>query len=238
MAITFNSAGTPVYAFNSTVTPTAPTDVAGTGLILVTGELIGSDTISTPVGWTALDLVSGAPQAPQVRAFGLIATGSDTMPSISWGNQWAFAVVLAFNGLDSGFAAAFSPAGRQTNQTNVIQGPAVSRTPSQNGALFLFYGQRDKTSTTDGTTYSAPTNFTMAGSGSAWQHAGTSVSVGISYWIQSTATAVGANQTMTGSLTEGTAQACQGVYAGILAASSVIPYPPTSLGGMNVQVCQ
>lgn len=238
MSITFISAGTPVYAFNSTVTPVAPTDVVGTGLILVTGELAGSDTISTPSGWTALDLVSGSPQVAQVRAFGLTATGSDTMPSISWGNQWAFAVVLAFTGLDSGFAAAFSPAGRQSNQTNIIAGPSVSRIPSQNGALVLFYGQRNKTSTTDGTTYSAPTNFTMAPVNGG-QHTGTSVSFGISYWIQSTAATVNANLAMTGSLTEGTVQTCQGEYVGILAASSVaIPFPRTSLGAMNVQVCQ
>ena len=236
MAITFNSAGTPVYAFNSTVTPTAPTDVAGTGLILVTGELAGSDTISTPSGWAALDLVSGSPQVAQVRAFGLTATGSDTMPTISWGNQWAFAVVLAFNGLDPSFTAAFTPAGRQTNETNVIQGPAVNRTPSQNSALALFLGQRNKTSTTDGVTYTAPSNFTMGVQG---QHTGTSVSFGVTYWIQTTATTVVANLGMTGSASESAVQTTQGVYIGILAAAAAaIPFPPTSKGGMNVQVCQ
>lgn len=232
MTIAFVSAGSPVYGFNTTITPVAPTDTAGTGLILITAELAGSDTISTPAGWTQLDASAGMGQC---RAFGLVATGSDTMPSFTWGNQWAFAIVLAFTGLDSSFSAAFAAAGRQTNQTTNISGPAVSRTPSQNGALALFYGERNKTSTTDGTTYTAPTNFTMAASG---QHTGTSVSFGISYWIQSAATTVSANLAMTGSSSESAVQACQGIYLGILAGSgSVVPHPPIAQGGMNVQVC-
>jgi hypothetical protein len=233
MTIAFVGAGTPIFGFNTTITPVAPTDVAGTGLILVTAELAGSDTISTPAGWTQLDASAGMGQC---RSFGLIATGSDTMPSFTWGNQWAFAIVLAFSGLDSSFSAAFAAAGRQTNQTTNIAAPVVSRTPTQNGSLALFYGQRNKTSASDGTTYTAPSNFTMGASG---QHNGASVSFGISYWIQGTATTVAANLTMAGSASDSTAQPCQGIYLGILpAASIIVPRPPLTQGGMNVQVCQ
>lgn len=220
MSITLVSAGTVVTGTNG-ITPAAGTYQVGDALIYCTGQFSGSQTITDPAGWTRLTLNSGV---TNVVTFGKIAAStSETIPTVNWGaSNRGYAGVLAFRGVDSSFTTAGTAQERTGNTTSTIVGAASAFTPTKDGALVLFHGSRNKTSTSDTATYSAPTNFTM---GLQAAVNGTNLSMGASYWIQTTATQVPANIAMTFSIADLTTQTMRGTVI------YLAPAPPPSGGG-------
>lgn len=221
MSITFVSVGAVANALGA-ITPVAGSYQTGDLLIYATGERFGTDNISTPVGWT---LLSADNTVTAVKLFGKFAAStSETIPTVNWGaSNRGFATVLAFRGVDTGFTTLATGGERSSNVTLDLVGPSSSRTPSADGCLIVFLGSRNKTSTTDGVTYSAPSGFTMA---TQLSPNGTSFSMGVSYSIQSTATLIPANVAMTGSFpAEGASQTLRttSIY--------LAPAPPPSGGG-------
>lgn len=206
-------------------------------LLYSTGEYQGSDTLTFPDGsWT---LLSRNTTFHEQQIYGKFATTtSEVIPTVTWGaSNPGYAQLTTFIGVDPTFINVFTGLNteRQSNVTANIVGPSSALTPTQGNALLLFLGERNKTATSNGTTYAAPSNWTIAAQSAP---NGTQPSVVVAYWIQTTATATAANFSFSGSVTD-SSQAMQTTLIGLAAAASVaIPYPPTSLGGMNVQVCQ
>lgn len=218
MAISIISVGTVANGFNTGITAVAGSDTAGDGLLLFTGEFLGSDTIATPAGWT---LLSANVNTKQNACFALLATGSDSIPTISWGNQFAWAVVIAIRGMDQLFNPGFNVVDRASTSTTIIVGQAVNRTPTADGSIVFAFGSKNKTATSNGTVFSPPTNFTIA---AQQAQGGVSPAFAIGYWIQTTATIVPSGGSgFSGSIADGTAQATQGSLFSILAQPSGIP---------------
>lgn len=214
-----------------TISPTLPRDVANEIAIILTGEVIGTDTLATPAGWT---LLTDPANAQQCAAFGKVLVGSDSMPSFSWGSQLQWALVLTYSGAQ--LAAGFTPEGRATSgQTTNIPGVASSHTPSQNGCLVLEIGQKNKTAASNGTSFS-PNNLSLVK-----QDIFTGVGYGvcIAESIQTTAITIPAFSTINGTVADATGQLAQThLFCLLPAASPVIPRPPLNNGGMIVQVAQ
>lgn len=221
MSITLVSSGAFVNVFNANVTPVAGTYQTGDALIYSTGEFIGSDDITTPAGWT---LLSKNSVVKQVKVFGKIAAStSETIPSVFWSSTaFAWGQITAFRGVDSSFTSAGGQGERSFNSTIAIAGPSSSLTPNQANALGLFIGGRNKTTTTNGMTYSAPTNWTIA---NQFASNGANNSAVVGYWIQTTATATAANMAYSASITEGTTQSGESTVL------FLAPAPPPSGGG-------
>jgi len=218
MAITFISSGAIVDGLNTNITPVVGGAYSiGDALIYSTGEQFGSGSQTAPAGWTQLSPNS---TVTAVTIWGRIATTtSETIPSVNWGaanRGWAHLTV--FRGVDSAFTSTMTgTAERGSNTTADIVNSAGAHTPTQDGSLAFWAGGRNKTVTTDGTVYTPPANWTIA-----VQNArnGTSYSAAIAYWIQATASSVPANAALTGSLTEGTAQAMRSTMIFLAPAAS------------------
>lgn len=228
MTIALKGWGTATTGFSTTLTPTAPSFAIGDCLLYLTAEFAGSDAIpTTPSGWTVLPSTTSAHGV----VWGLISlTGAESMPSVSWGAQTAMAAVGVYSGVDAAMTQAFaSPTPRITTSTQNIAGPAVVRTPTDDNSLMIFFGTRNKLVASNGTVYSAPTNFTMRNQGSL---GGTNLSWGLCDWIQTTATAWTSGATMSGSIADGTAQHLESFLFGLLSSTPVLA-PPTS-GGIFV----
>jgi hypothetical protein len=219
MAITLNSVGTVVAGTNTTITPAAPASIAtGDALLVFTWEFLGSQTVPTPAGYSALDANINA---KQVRCFGTPALGNglDVMPSFTWGaGSIARAFACSFSGVDAALTADFAPGDRTSNTTSDIVGPASLRTPASPGSLVLLYGTKNKTSTSNATTFSAPGSFT---NGILLQdiRSGSSTAFACAYWIQTAATTIAANTALSGSVADGSSQAMQGSLISLLAAA-------------------
>lgn len=204
--ITFIGAGSVANAIGP-VTPVAPAFSAGQQVIVFTGEFLGADTISAP-GAPWVEITSPV-QAPQLRAFGLDSTtGAETMPTFNWGathRGWALAAVLS--GVDPSFTSGFAAVDRVSTQAQNIVGPGSSRLPLVDGCFVALFGERNKTSTSNASSYSKPTGWTsLIGQ---LVLSGSSLSCAVSYLLQTAATTVAANQSMNGSVADGTNQSLQ-----------------------------
>lgn len=220
MSVQRISVGSVVLGFNAAIQAIAGSYAVGDVILVFHAEHLGADTISTPAGWTD---VGDATNTGQSRVFGIVAASNNVaMPSIQFGSDRSFCYAVAYRGVT--LSAAFAALGRATNTLQNIAGPSSSKTPSANGALVLFFGNRNKTATANGNTFSAPV---FAGSGLSviQQHAqnGTTTSSVLCEWIQGTATAIPANLSAPGAIAESTNQSQQGVLIGLLAA--VAPGP-------------
>lgn len=208
---------------------------AGDALLFWTWENPGADTVTASAG-SALDFNTNA---KQVRCFGFIsATGAESMPIFTWsGGTSGRAVAVCYSGVDSGFATGGNASDRASNTTQDIVMPAVTRTPSVPGCLCLYYGIHKKSSTSDGTTFSAPggTGFSTPIESVPNGNAAAFV---LGEWIQTTATTIASGITFSGSIADASSTMQSALVILKPALAAAIPYPPTSLGGMNVQVCQ
>lgn len=210
----------------------------GDAILAWTWENPGTDTV-TCSGAAAIDANNNY---HQVRLFAFVSvTGAEPMPIFTWpasstGNTGR-AVVACYSGLDSGLATGGTPQDRGANTTVNIVMPAVSRLPTLPGCLCLYYGIHKKTSSTDGITYTPPggTGFTIP---LQFNPNGNDASFVVGEWIQTTATTIASGNTFTGSIAEPSSIQMGSAFVILApAAAAAIPYPPTSLGGMNVQVC-
>ena len=157
MAITRSGYGAFHSVFNAANQPSPTSFVACDILFLFTGEFMGSDTLTTPSGWTLLTPNSNVKQN---AIYGLVSvTGSETMPSVSWGNQFSYTIIGVYQGVDPTLTVLAS-GDRFVSATTNITGPAGALTVSTAGCLVLFLGNHNKTSASDGVTFTAPSNWT------------------------------------------------------------------------------
>lgn len=207
MAITYIGTGAVATGLNVATTPSAPAYQAGDALVYVTWEFFGSGSLAPPAGWQQL---SNNSAITAVQIWGRIAQStSDPIPSFNWGAaNRGYGVINVFRGVDTGFTSVVAGTSeRGSNQTEDIVGVAGARTPTQNGALCILAGARNKTATSNGTVYSKPTGW----DGLLYSSipTGTISSGAAAYWIQPTATTVVANTSMIGTIPDGTAQTMQ-----------------------------
>lgn len=223
MAVTFISAGSAVNAFNSTMTPAAGTYATGDALIYITGEHQGNDSQTAPAGWNQLSINS---TITEVTIWGRIAqSSSETIPGVNWGavNRGA-AFVAAFRGLDTSFTSVMTGTSERTATTtaNIVMG-ASAKTPTQDGALCICAGVRNKTAATDGNTFTKPSGWDAMIQSFANNGASNAFQLAAAYWIQPTATSVIANTTI--STTSGTDASGQSM------AGTMIFLAPAASGG-------
>lgn len=228
MAIIRVSAGGFTNTFNATNTPAiSGTPTANDTLVWITGEYMGSNTVTAPAGWTRY----GDTNAHQIAVFFKDAAGggADTIPGINWGNQEQWGIVLVLRGARA-VAQILDVTSDRVAVTNAnIAGPAGTLTPTQAGDYVLFVGSRNKTSATNTNTFSAPTNFTMVAQQNSYANNGPGV--GICEWIQTTATVIPANASLTGTPnTDATNQSMQGVIITLKAAGVTVNRTLTLLG--------
>ena len=230
MTITVISTGAwNTAAAGNPTTPTPGTYVAGDILIYGTREFIGSDTISTPGGWSLLSTQSSATQQ---NIFGLVSVGGDTIPSVTWAGQNNQSIIMAIRGASLTVNVAGD---RKSSQSTSIIGPAGTLTPTVDGCIGIFFGGKNKTGTSDSTTFTAPSGWTKA---SQLIQGGIQSACCLCYQIQTTKTAVSANQVISGSVADSSGQSFESAMIFLEPASSIyVPTPPIAKGGMNVQVC-
>jgi hypothetical protein len=217
MAITRVSIGAVTAAFNAAMTPVAGSYAIGDCLVAVYARLMGTSTITTPAGWTDIGDVTNC---PQTRVFAKIAaSATEAIPSIQFGTDFQWSYVNAYRGVDSSLAAAFSAAGRQANTTQNLTGPTVSRTPTADGSLVMFIANHNKTATSNGATFTPPTNFSL---GIGYAPAGARPSGVFCEWIQTTASVIPASSFAASSIAD-TSATCQAMVIGLLPAVSPPP---------------
>jgi hypothetical protein len=225
MAITRISYGAFRNIFSAANQPVAGTFAAGDFIFVFTGEFIGTDLLSTPSGFT---LESPNSLAKQTAVFGLQSvTGSEAMPSMTWGSQFSWAIVGVYRGLNN--LTVVASGDRQSNQTTSIIGPSLAITPPVSGCLALFVASKDKTSASDSSTFSAPSGFTVA---AQQTQAGAKTANIICEWIQTAATTIAANSAVTGSVADATAQPSQGIII-VLEPATSVQTPSRSLLGVG-----
>lgn len=206
----FVSAGTISRNTGGVLSPGTPAGItAGMALYLATGAFGGSSSLTTAPGGT---WVNDSPNsaANQIMLFRTVAAGGDTIPSIQWsGAGYSVAIAFAFSGINPTFAPIFNTtpvskaAEKQTTSTNVISSPSVTRTPNLNNAMCIFFGKRDKSSTSNGLVYNNPTGWNSviaaAGGANVDVPAGSNMSCfGVWYQIQTTAASIAPNTASTG----------------------------------------
>lgn len=228
MAFGYVGAGAVVRAINASLTAVAPSYSAGNTLLLFAGEFFGSGLCSTPAGWT---LLSKDGNAKQIKCFGLDALGGDTIPALSWSGSFpdAWAVVIAISGCAPVASAVDVSNDRQSNSTSSIVGSSTTVTPTANNEMGWFFGARNKTSTSDGATFSAPAGYTIAVQSTS---AGARPALCVGYSIQTTATAFTFNSSYTGALADGATQTNQSCVV-FLKPALVVTTPQRGLLGVG-----
>lgn len=234
MAISLISVGTAGgdQGFDRIVQPTPGTFAVNDFWIYQTGEFKGSDSLpAVPSGWTYL----GDGTVAGLTCWGhQVATLTDTVPSVLWGNAWQYAQIYTFRGLDPGFTLTFITASRAQTVTQNVASAAVTRTPNVNNSLILFLWQRNKTSSTNGVTWTAPNlnsnlDFTLLDQAGAASNGSSNVAWGAAYCIQPVATTMtpGALVATGSNPAESTGQSAESLIIGIAPGSIVA----TSLAG-------
>ncbi len=224
------------------LTAVAPAHSANDVLLLCTGSIATTDTLASAGSWPRETSTNNGTAA---ACFALCdTTGSATIPTVNWSaTNAAWAFVAAFRGIDLGLATCIATQDRASSSTRDMGLPSVTRTPSANNSIVFALGKKKKDATSDGTSWGVPSTFTSPGTtGVALTDAPVGAVDGcvLAYWIQTTATLVGASGTMTGTISNTTAFTAEVFIFGFLpdTSPSIQPYPPMGLGGMNVQVCQ
>jgi hypothetical protein len=232
MTALFDSIGTVVTGFNTTITPLAPAGLAAGKLLVVAfWEDAGSDAPPdlSAFGFTRKSLNSAVTACVQYTK---IAVGGDTMPSAQFGAGWAGCVCACYTGATETLDRTASERG--TNSTSGLNIPGASAGPS-NGDIVIVIACRNNGSAT-GVTISNYGSFIQRAT-SIPNASGRPLAC-FEDWIQTTPAAVtlGAQATSPAdSVTQTTS--CSMIFLQA-SAPAIVPFPPTSLGGMNVQVCQ
>lgn len=204
MTISLVSTGTFATATGGgSLNPAVGAYQVGDLFLLSTGEFFGTHTLSAPAGWVQLSVSASS---PQTYIFGRIAQSlTESMPTITWGAATiTWAVIDVFRGVDPGLIACFIPQRRQATFSDVIFMGATTLIPDQPGCLVFAAGSRNKTSTSDGNTFTAPANFTSLGSQAQAGSGTTSTRI---YWIQTSAQLIAQNLASTASIVESASMA-------------------------------
>jgi len=205
---TFGSDSTPVTGTAATATPNAPGVPWNRGdlLLALFGEGFGSHTISPIAGWT--DLSPHINVTSSLYVFGKLATATnDPMPTATYSgstNFWCYSV--AFAGASSTLVLDSAKGDRATNSVSTIPGLASTPTPSMDNCLGIWWGGRNKTTTSNGATLSTSNpNYVFQ---KQLVQLGSGVDLAFLYWIQTTATA-NAPTSVTSSISDPTTQSAK-----------------------------
>lgn len=236
MSIALVSQGTPTEGTGLIAPGSPPSIIVGNWLIAYFAEEQGTDPQpTTPTNWTLI--------SPTANHSGIIiarvADGvNDAMPSINYGGNDQIAYCEQWSGLPSTIAAGnVTGNARQQNSTSGVQTGGVS--PTVDGCLLIGFMCRNKTTASNGATWG---NWT-AGGGTFIQNDfgapnGARLMWLVQYLIQSTKQSIALGNANTSSPADSAAQATASWTIAIQPAiSAPVPFPPTNLGGMNVQVC-
>lgn len=188
-AYTFRNAGT-LDTGTGTLSPGAPAGKAtGDLLLLATAARNGTETLTTPSGWTLLaDTTSTANDS--CALFGRIADGSasDT-PTLNWsGSSPSAAQIAAWYGdvyTDLATIVAHSAVAGTTSNTSEVPIPAL--TISTADCLVVAVGKKQKTSTSDGGSATPPSGISTELADS-WPTGATQLGFAWGYTQQTTAT--------------------------------------------------
>lgn len=241
MSYAFRNAGSVGTSFNAACTPGTPAVIdVGDTLIIPACEFLGTDARpAAPSGW--VDKTLGVNWATGSAVYMRIADGTagDAMPAIaSWGNVFQLAVCLVYSGGPATLTGLIDTAhssDRLYNSNNALIFNATG-TPTNPNSLILAISFKN-------TLGNGSPTFTETGGligfnrrVTSWPNA-TRPTIVVDDSIQTTATAI-STPGMNMSFTESSTQAGHSTILILNPGGSIaVPYPPTSLGGMNVQVC-
>ena len=215
---------TGTYVYTSTggnITPTLTGYSVGDLLLVGTAEGPGTDTIADPAGWTRL---SPNNRARQLVLFGkLAASTADTLPTVQWSSSTsnhAWIIAMAYSGAPATLTGIVDASGdNESTNTQNIGGVFGTVTPAQSNDLVIRIGVKNKTSASNGTTFTPPANFTSI----AQQAPNSLAACGVwEEWIQTTATAVPSSASV-GSLADATAQAFESVVVCLIGGAANSP---------------
>jgi hypothetical protein len=219
--VTRVATGTPVTTNSGgPLTPALTGYAIGDLLLYFTAEGPGSDTLTTPSGWTRLNANN---RAKQIAVFGKIAAStSESIPSVQWSvniSNQAFAVVHAYRGTKSDLSSIIDNAGAssidvETTSAANCGGSFGTFTPATAGCLILHFGVKIKTSASDATVFTPPDSFSAV---TTVIQAGSRCAYLVEEWIQTTAAAV-SGSAASGSVSDATAQSTEGCKFALLAA--------------------
>lgn len=194
-------------SFNTSVTPTLtgswnPGDLGA----IVACALPVPATPNTPVGWTSINVQTGTSNSIWLY-FRLLQLG-DAIPAVTWATSQSgvAACAAAFSGAPSTLTAIVdheSDAG--INSTINLSSTGTSFVPTNNNCLLIYASVRGKTTASDATVFTMPTNFTQI---AQYAHSGNSTAGAFAHWIQTTATS-SAGAGATGTVADATTQAAR-----------------------------
>lgn len=223
MTIVRVATGAPVRAFNTTITPTLTGYPIGARLFVATGGLLntGVAPAATIGAWTR---DSPNSFATHTSLYSTVAvTTSDAMPALTWAD-WCWAIAWAVTGIAASSYVNSSREGAANQTTNAgLTTNTGSVTPTADNCYCLHIANKNKTSASDTTTFSAASGFSIITQSVA---AGVRPAFIISEWFQSTRALIDTSGCI-GSVADGSAQPTQGIKIAFNpAAATFAPYPP------------
>lgn len=217
--------GAPVRAYNTTITPTLTGYQAGDMLFVATGCLLntGAAPAATIGAWTRSSPNSFATHTSLYNT--IAQTTNDAMPGLTWAD-WCWAIAWAVRGIATtsyvnssreGAANSTANAGSTTN--------TGSFTPTADNCYVVHVANKNKTSASDATVFSAATGFSIISQSVA---AGVRPAFIISEWFQSTKALIDTSA-CPGSVADASTQPTQGIKIAFNPGSGTpafAPYPP------------
>lgn len=231
--MSFLSVSTPVAQFGSITANLPPTINPGSILVLAAGQLAGTGPVPdlTAQGYVQLS-ASSSGKACALYLKVAIGGGSDVAPTINYGVNRNYAVMASYDGYT--LTPAQTAVERVSNAVSGVFLPAA--TIVSNNQLIISIAQRNNATSGAHTIGSAPAGFTIRAS--VLPTAASAPLAVFMDWQQTTATNL-ILSSVSSSPADATAQNVEAQVIFLTPASPPpVPFPPTSLGGMNVQVCQ
>jgi hypothetical protein len=217
--------GAPVRAFNTTITPALTGYPVGALLLVATGCLLNTGTApaATIGNWTRS---SPNTFATHTSLYTTIAqTTSDLMPPLAWAD-WCWAIAWAVTGIATTSYVNSSREGFSNQTTNAgSTSNTGSFTPTADNCYCVHIANKNKTSASDATVFSAASGFSIITQSVA---ASVRPAFIISEWFQSTKALIDTSSCV-GTVGDGTTQPTQGIKIAFnpgAGTPTFAPYPP------------
>lgn len=209
-----------VRGFNTTITPTLTGYGIGDTLFAASGVLLNAGVAppSTIGAWTLVSPITFATHT--VLYTTTAVTTSDAMPGFAW-SDFCWAKAWAVSGLAGTVNSSRNGASNQTSAAGGTSNTG-SFTPTNSGCYLVHIGNKNKTSASNATLFSASNGFSIFD-----QSVGTSTAPAaiIAEWFQSTPAVVDTSS-FAGSVADATSQPTQGIKIAFNpGVASFAPYP-------------
>lgn len=223
MSIIRIATGSEVRGFNTTITPVLSGYQAGDLLFVATGGYMntGVAPAATIGNWTRSSPNSFATHTSLYNTVAL--STNDAMPALAWGD-WCWAIAWAVRGLAS---SSYVNSSREGASNSTFAAGSTTNTgsftPTADNCYVVHVANKNKTSTSDSTHFTAANGFSII-----TQSVGASLRPAyiLSEWFQSTKSLVDTSS-CAGSVADGSAQATQGIKIAFNPATATFaPYPP------------